>query len=54
VAAVQQHFEAVGFSLPHRMDLPSWLMEITTPAGGRVHCHGSLLLWANLKLSAQQ
>lgn len=33
VSDVQQHFERVGFSLPARMDLPSWLVEITTPAG---------------------
>jgi hypothetical protein len=35
VTDVQQHFEAVGFSLPPRMDLPSWLVEITTPAGAQ-------------------
>lgn len=33
VADVQVHFESVGFTLPPRMDLPSWLVEITTPAG---------------------
>jgi hypothetical protein len=33
VSDVQRHFEDVGFSLPPRMDLPSWLVEITTPAG---------------------
>ncbi|WIA20601.1 hypothetical protein OEZ85_004985 [Tetradesmus obliquus] len=33
VTDVQRHFEDVGFSLPPRMDLPSWLVEITTPAG---------------------
>lgn len=33
VAEVQQHFQALGFDLPPRMDLPSWLVEITTPSG---------------------
>lgn len=35
VTDVQRHFEDVGFSLPPRMDLPSWLVEITTPAGAQ-------------------
>jgi hypothetical protein len=33
VKGVQAHFEAQGFVLPPRMDLPSWLGEITTPTG---------------------
>jgi hypothetical protein len=39
VSDVQSHFEAVGFSLPPRMDLPSWLVEITTPAGKLAAIH---------------
>lgn len=33
VAEVQQHFQSLGFDLPPRMDVPSWLVEITTPSG---------------------
>jgi hypothetical protein len=33
VAKVQQHFQSLGFDLPPRMDVPSWLVEITTPSG---------------------
>lgn len=33
VTEVQAHFESLGFSLPERMDLPSWLQEITTASG---------------------
>lgn len=33
VSAVQQHFEGLGFDLPERMDVPSWLVELTTPQG---------------------
>lgn len=34
IAEVQQHFQSVGFDLPPRIDVPSWLVEITTPSGG--------------------
>lgn len=30
---VQSFFETLGFVLPPRMDLPSWLQEVTTPTG---------------------
>lgn len=33
VAEVQQHFQSLGFDLPPRMDVPSWLVEITTTSG---------------------
>jgi hypothetical protein len=33
VSEVQQHFQSIGFDLPPRMDVPSWLVEITTPSG---------------------
>lgn len=38
VSAVQQHFESLGFELPERMDVPSWLVEITTPQGA-IFCY---------------
>lgn len=42
VTEVQQHFQSIGFDLPPRMDVPSWLVEITTPSGAQ-HLHSTLL-----------
>ncbi len=33
VAGVREHFAALGFPCPARKDLPSFLQEVTTPAG---------------------
>jgi hypothetical protein len=41
VIEVQQHFQSIGFDLPPRMDVPSWLVEITTPSGKHVLQHRS-------------
>jgi hypothetical protein len=46
VKGVQPHFEAQGFVLPPRMDLPSWLGEITTPTGeGVLLVEGAMCSW---------
>lgn len=38
VSQVQRHFQTLGFELPGRMDVLSWLVEITTASGkGRGH-----------------
>jgi hypothetical protein len=52
VTEVQQHFQSLGFDLPPRMDVPSWLVEITTPSGTLVMTAGIipavLVLYVNV------
>jgi hypothetical protein len=47
VSEVQQHFQSIGFDLPPRMDVPSWLVEITTASGV---CAGADLVCADAGL----